>query len=392
MTNPIDTLLEPFQGIDIATTYQSHGVLIDFVIYVVIFTGLTRFVFSKRFPDRGGRAITIGVAIALSAGMAVFSSQTGFRLGNLGSIAAILLLALFGVLIFALVKHLGGHTANSGIIAFLAAYMITRAAFPEVYEWAAQAQFARWLDAAVLLAIPVLVVLLVVRNKPAFLQGLGKRLTEIPKNPQAEQAKREELKGLQTAKQEERQAYKDEKHALLAEKATGKDIDTLISILKKEGATPKTVPRIRAILAELQREDNELAGTLNRLKAISDKLQQWDITSFHALSDLYNRQNPDERKKLKDAILAERDTIIERRTIQQAEQRVAELRQAYLNQLSQANNALAHQNATEAIGHLSQAKKTQQEAQTLLSQLKHMEKRIFRLTRAETAMVQHVQA
>ena len=117
--NPINQILEPFREIDIASTYQTNYLFIDFVIYLLIFVGLSKFVFSKRFSGNGGKAISVGVGLILSLSMSIFSYTTGFSIGSFGPIAAIILMLLVGMLLFGFIRQIGGNTVNSGIGAFI---------------------------------------------------------------------------------------------------------------------------------------------------------------------------------------------------------------------------------------------------------------------------------
>lgn len=171
IANPINQLLKPFEDLDIASAYQQHYLLIDFVIYVMIFVGLSRFVFAKKFPGRGGKAISIGIGVALSIGLSVFSYTSGFSLARFGPLAAIFLLILMAFMIVALIRQFGGNSATSGIVAFIVTYFITRAAFPEIYEWTQKTAFGAWINAALMVSIPILLVLLASRAIHHFPQN-----------------------------------------------------------------------------------------------------------------------------------------------------------------------------------------------------------------------------
>lgn len=388
--NPLDTLLQPLHGLDIAATYQRHGAYIDFVIYLVVFTGLSHFVYTKRFPGRAGKAISIGISLALSTAMTVFSQQTGFRLGNLGGIAGMLLLAMFALMVFTFIKQLGGHTTNSGLVAFIAAYMITRAAFPEVYQWIQHSEFAQWLDATVLLAVPVLLVILLLRAKSKLRNVLGKNIPDVQRDTIAERTKQNELGELWNAKREERESSRAEKRAARKGKQIGRNIDSIIQTLKREGTTHEATTRIQRTLRSLQREDTEQANALNRLKLLNEKLQRWDIQSFRTLSDLYRRLSPQEQAKLKTAIQNEQRSILKTKSIQETEQKITNARQDYLSYLNRAINALGHYETQTAIDNLLGARKAEGDLRVLLDQIRHIHKQMLKLTRGETRILQEL--
>jgi len=392
MTNPLNQLLEPFRGVDIATTYNEFSPFIDFIIYLVIFTGLTQFVFAKRFPSRGGKAISIGIALTLSTGLSVFSAATGFKLGNFGPLAAGILVILVGLLSYGFLKHLAGNSVNAGIASFIVTYFLMRSVTPELYSWAQRNQFAAWLDAALLLAIPILLVILIMRAKSFFSGQSQKNLNSQFKNPDLEKKTSQEVSDLQTRETLEKQSYMDEKRASKKEKAITKDLNAIISILKTKKLSPETRTQIGKALADLRRQDNELARLLNQLRLISQKLENWQINGFQKLSTTYQKLSPEDQQRLKAAIQAEQQTIMKNRTIDNIEKRINQYHQQYLKQLNLAINELNHQNTRGAIYFLLQAQETEKESGNLLKRIKKMEKDLLRLTRAEIELVKSLAA
>ncbi|MCX6833428.1 MAG: hypothetical protein NT028_15115, partial [candidate division Zixibacteria bacterium] len=229
--------------------------------------------------------INTGIAVILSIAMTVFSYTTGFKLGNLAPLAAVILLSLVALTIFLFIKHIGGNTATSGLASFIITYFLTRATFPEIYQWAQGNQFASWIDAAILITIPILVVMLVMKAKSHLPTGKDV-LSEIDL---AEKGLPKAVSKPDAGKYRERenlteQSTKEEKQAAKSEKVIGRDIKAIIEILKTKGITPTTAPAIREVLSDLQRQDSELSRSMNQLKLINQKLEQWDIAGFKQLS------------------------------------------------------------------------------------------------------------
>jgi hypothetical protein len=390
--NPLNQLLEPFRGIDIAATYNEFSPFIDFVIYLVIFTGLTRFVFSKRFPGRGGKAISIGIALVLSTGASVFSATTGFKLANFGPLAAGILVILVGILTYGLLRHLAGNSFNAGIASFIVTYFLVRSVTPEFYAWAEQNQFAAWLDAVLLLAIPVLLVILFLRVKTLFTGQKGLSPDPQIKDSVAGKQTQQKVSDLESRKSLEKQSHKAEKNAAKKEKVVARDLNHIISILKAGSLTQKTRAMVSKTLDDLRRQDNELAKLLNQLRLISQKLGNWQITGFQKLSATYQKLNPDDQRRLKAAIQAEQQTIMKNRTIDNIEKRINQFHQQFLKQLNLAINELNHDNSRGAVYFLLQAQETEKESRSLLKRLKRMQKDILKLTRAETELVKKLAA
>jgi hypothetical protein len=388
IANPLETILQPFRDINIASTYQQYSTFIDFVIYLIIFTGLSRFVLTKKFPGKEGKMINTGIAVILSIAMTVFSYTTGFKLENLAPLAAVILLSLVALTIFLFIKHIGGNTTTSGLASFIITYFLTRATFPEIYQWAQGNQFAAWIDAAILMSIPVLIVMLVMKAKSHLPTGKDV-LSEIDlagKGTQKTVSKPDSGQYREKADLAE-QSTKEEKQAAKTEKVIGRDIKTIIEILKTKGITPTTAPAIREVLSDLQRQDSELSRSMNQLKLINQKLEQWDIAGFTRLSQTYNQLTPDNQRLLKEAIQVERQSIMASKAIQLIEKRIDQGHQEFQRNLSLALNELGHNNAKQAITYLIQAQRLQDESQNLLDKLRNVQKQLLRLTRGEVEIM-----
>lgn len=337
--------------------------------------------------------INTGIAMILSIAMTVFFYKTGFKLGNLAPLAAVILLSLVALTIFLFIKHVGGNTATSGLAAFIITYFLTRATFPEIYQWAQNNQFAAWIDAAILITIPVLIVMLVMKAKSHLPTGKGV-LSEIdltgkttqktaPKPDTGQYRERENLA---------EQSTKEEKQAAKSEKVIGRDIKTIIEILKTKGITPTTAPAIREVLSDLQRQDSELSRTLNQLKVINQKLEQWDITGFKQLSQTYNQLSPDNQRLLKEAIQVQRQSIMANQAIQIIEKRIDQYHQEFQRHLNLALNELGHNNTKQTIAYLIQAQRLQDESQNMLDKLRNVQRQLLRLTRGEVEMMKRLAA
>ena len=320
--------------------------------------------------------------------MTVFSYTTGFKLGNLAPLAAVILLSLVALTIFLFIKHIGGNTTISSLASFIITYFLTRATFPELYAWAQGNQFAAWIDSAVLITIPVLIVMLVMKAKSHFPTGRGV-LSEIDLTGKATQKTSPKPDTGQYREKADlaEQSTEEEKQAAKSEKTIGRDIKTIIDVLKTKGITPQTAPAIREVLSDLQRQDSELSRSMNQLKLINQKLEQWDIAGFTRLSQTYNQLSPDNQRLLKEAIQVELQSIMASKAIQLIEKRIEQGHQEFQRNLNLALNELGHNNAKQAIAYLIQAQRLQDESQNLLDKLKNLQKQLLRLTRGEVEIM-----
>ena len=89
---------------DFGIWYERYGAIIDFFVYLLLFGGLARVTLEKRFPGRGGQALTLALGLALALALAVAERTMGFNLGSLGPLALGIVLLLLGVLCHRLLR------------------------------------------------------------------------------------------------------------------------------------------------------------------------------------------------------------------------------------------------------------------------------------------------
>ena len=390
--NPINQILEPFREIDIASTYQQNYLFIDFVIYLLIFVGLSKFVFGKRFSGNGGKAISVGVGLILSLSMSVFSYTTGFSIGSFGPLAAIILVLLVGMLFFSFIRQMGGSSVNSGIGAFIVTYFMMRSVTPELYEWISKHAFAAWIDAVLMLSIPYLLYLLIRRFIPSLSSKNKNSIMESFKNPEIEKVKDNELTSLENKEELEKASDKAEKKVDKKEKLITKDLKSIINLLQQKSPSPEVTSDIVKILTDLQSQDNEQLRLLNQLKLLNKKLSNWHINGFKQLSRIYNKLSLKDKKNLKEAIQREQSTIIENRQIEDLDKQINQYYEQFLKQINLGINQLGHKNKRGALYYLLQAQQTKNNSQSLLKRLKKMQKQLLQLTRGELEAVKKLAA
>jgi len=62
----LGNILGNLQGFDIGKAYEQYPLLIDAVLYFIIFVGIAQAVLSKKFEGRGGKAVVVGVGVTLA--------------------------------------------------------------------------------------------------------------------------------------------------------------------------------------------------------------------------------------------------------------------------------------------------------------------------------------
>jgi hypothetical protein len=152
-SNVVDDLFSPFQGIDIASTYDEYSSIIDFVIYAILFTGISQATLGKRFDGRGGKAMVGAIAILLALALSVSEATLGFNLRSFGPLAAGLVIFLVGFALFSAIRTAGVSAKNSGSVALVVTYFSIRAIAPGFFDWMRSNPYTSWIHAALLVAV-----------------------------------------------------------------------------------------------------------------------------------------------------------------------------------------------------------------------------------------------
>jgi len=387
IANPINQLLKPFEDMDIASAYQQHYLLIDFVIYVLIFVGLSRFVFARKFPGRSGKAISIGMGVALSIGLSVFSYTSGFSLARFGPLAAIFLLILTAFMIVGLIKQFGGNSTTSGIIAFIVTYFITRAAFPEIYEWTQKTAFGAWIDAALMISIPILLALLTLHAMHHFTQN-----SSINRNREMAHVKTEKPDPLNFGfvRKLENESLRTDKQVMKNEKAVVGDIKSIISLLKSGRITAEIQSKIRAKLDDLHRRDNIFRNMSHRLKLLNQKLVDSEINTLEKASISEGLSSSQDQSKLKRIAISEKKSIVDNRKIRALQESVDQKHQQFIKRIKMSINELEQRNNNEALRNLVHAQEIEEDSRKLLKDIRRLHKQLMQITKNEKHTVKEL--
>ena len=107
-------------NLNILDFYSQYGSYIDMIIFLMIFLGVAKSVFSKHFQE-GGKTIYVGIGIFLSLALLLFEERQGFRLlTEFGPFVVFLIIALF---LYGLAVALY-RSGKGGIFAVAAGYLV----------------------------------------------------------------------------------------------------------------------------------------------------------------------------------------------------------------------------------------------------------------------------
>lgn len=142
--NVIQDLFESLFGkganiLDIADLYNKYYQTIDFIMLLFIFISATQFAIGKRFEGAGnsGKVLTAVLGVALAIGSEWWMASNGMKLGDLGKIGILLILALVGAAIFFLTLRFAGESNKMGAAAaaYLLSYFLIQSVAPFAFDY-----------------------------------------------------------------------------------------------------------------------------------------------------------------------------------------------------------------------------------------------------------------
>ncbi len=86
--------------LNILEFYNTYSLIIDFLIFTLLFIGIAQATLNKHFPSRGGKAIFIALGLSLATGLVISESKYDFNIGSLGPFAILLIVLLVVLIIY----------------------------------------------------------------------------------------------------------------------------------------------------------------------------------------------------------------------------------------------------------------------------------------------------
>ncbi|MEM4268136.1 MAG: hypothetical protein QXK37_04885 [Candidatus Woesearchaeota archaeon] len=142
--NMLEPVFDTLSRLRLFENYERHPFVADFIVFLVIFIGLSRFLLLERI----GSPASSGIGIILALALAFFEYRTDWSIGrNLGPIVVIILMLILGVFIYLLVLSAGSSTAKAGAAAYSITFAIMVGVTPNLMEFARRNAYSQFLFA-----------------------------------------------------------------------------------------------------------------------------------------------------------------------------------------------------------------------------------------------------
>jgi len=193
-TFSLDSVLNPFGNLNIASFYLRYYEFIDAMIYFLLFLSLSQMIYTKVYSTyndkKSAKMVAVAVGLALAISMIVLEMDTGFKVGDLGVVALVVLLLVLAMLLYNVMLGLFTNEKNnkrvSAALTYLIIYGLIVVPFGTLYDWIQRN--TPLLSGVLALAAVAAFILLIIEMIGLFTDGKKKEETPTtvtyPPNPQ----------------------------------------------------------------------------------------------------------------------------------------------------------------------------------------------------------------
>ena len=132
----LEDALSPLAGLDIPSFYTRYSGVVDAIIYLIIFAGLTQLTLGKRLgTSRAAKAVAAGVGMTLALALVIMQRAMDFSIAQFGPYAAAVVVILATSVLFYLLRTLGAGGIASFSASYVIVYFLLRAVVPNFFSY-----------------------------------------------------------------------------------------------------------------------------------------------------------------------------------------------------------------------------------------------------------------
>ena len=277
--NILDDILAPFEGLDIATTYDKYNSVIDFILYLIVFISIANVSLAKLLGGHGGKAVSVVVGISLAVSLSVWSAMANFSIKSFGPVAALIFMLVVGVAIYEQLKKVGlGKTGFFG--SFIIMYFMMRSLSPEMFNWLATNYPAVNKLIYLLLGIGVVLMIIKLFNVGSRF-ATGGRIDGGGGGHGFMNAVKKAKKEVQEIKEEEKETHEEKKDIKKEVKVTKHLIKEVHDIVNQIGDVEKNpedagkhFDKITKDIKKIHKNEDKLFQLLQAIKELQSKVEK----------------------------------------------------------------------------------------------------------------------
>ncbi len=300
-------LLSPFETTNFSDIYDTYYSIIDFIIYTVLFVGLSQVTIGKRFESKGGKAIVVAIGLVLAIGLAISESYIGFNLRSFGPLAAAIFIFFVGLVIFLGIKSAGMENVGAVSITLVITYFSIRSVSPSFFDYMINNQYLSWLHSIILIAVLISIYKLFRlfffkkdAIKENISEGFFKNVSSKPKDffNQLKEEKNEKNFIQKKLEKITSDAGKDSKQMI-------SDLIEIRKLIREFGSSEKGKELISRKIESIIPSERLIHLKIKALREMIKKISDFDIQNFENLQSEYKSLPINERKILEKKLKTE---------------------------------------------------------------------------------------
>jgi len=378
----LEELLKSFEYLEISFLYNNYSFIIDAVIAFLIFFGVAKVTLGKRFEGRGGRAIIIGIGLALSMGFLLMEKSLNFSLRSFGPLAVGIILLLVGFVLYGLLLSLGFNHTNSLCLAYIIDYLSLRLVAPNIFDWIANtAPFINGiLGLGFLMALFKLIFSLFSRN------SLKSISSKLPSKPNIKSNTEDYDKEMEEDKEEvdiiKSRLIKPTKKEIKDSEEMIETINEMIKLIEEYGTTPHAIRELSNYLVKIRDKEHYAMVYFNYINKIMDKIGRFDNEFYTTLkAECETAQGSEQKRLKKKEIEAEEKKREIEEVIEKIEKLILQHTKKFRQCINYAVQNLRNNNPNEAIKCLKESLKIESKIKDLFEQIKELERDLKKITK-----------
>ncbi|MFC1734751.1 hypothetical protein ACFL1X_01445 [Candidatus Hydrogenedentota bacterium] len=377
----LEDILRPFEFLSAERIYQHYGNTIDFVVFLLLFIGVTEATLSRRFPGKGGKLMSLAVGTSLAAGLVLAERQLGFDLRSFGSAAVAVLAVVLGITVFEFLKYSGTGTVWSAASAYILSLLVMKSVTPEFFMWLEDTVPLLHLAVNVSMLFAVLEVL-----SPLIIHSsLEKKLRSVEQNQSSR------VKGRKAEEKEakfiKRRVKPIAKKAVKESNIIQKDLESISKAIQRDGGIPDARGIIATQIKRVLPEEHALFKDIRNLLEMNERLLRFDTSVFSQKSrEQLNGMNDKERALFKKELSNEVEKIDLEKKVRRIEQSLENHVRETAKSVNAAGEALLAGRARDAQNLVGAAIAGETSIQKLADAVKQLEGQLLALTKRDVKL------
>jgi hypothetical protein len=355
--------------------WQDYAVLIDLVLYFLVFAAAARASFARVFPGRQGRVLAVSVGALLAVSLVLAQRSLGFSLESIGPAAIFIICSVVFLAFYKLLEQARVPRLLAVLLSVLLALVLLRAVLPDK-----TLGIAREHSLMVLLLLIGLVICVwhssesqartFQRRRPGSLLA---RQHVVPSEDDLRREKRlirKRLRNPTKANQKDEAAIQTE-----AEK-TQRSLD--------QESTPKKKQHQFELLDDILRRARRVKSRSQALFRLDDALRRCDLQWLHKAHGIdLSQLTPAQQLILRRGLSDERQRLRVEEKLEQLEAEVNRFSQALIQRVAKAKNCLDSGEVATAQAWIGEAQALDRKILELDAKALTWEKRLLRLVRRQ---------